>query len=226
MSGPTPPTPNEATSSGAGLHLVDDPELADPPKKKPAEEAPAPAAAAAPSPKVPAVTPARLMGGDDNVRRVLGLDRGEDDEQELPAWVRIPDGFSFPRGRRVQFVRFPAEWTDVPKRGHECPDAPGLWRQCILWSLSPGDEQLAAERALGDDNRLTAELIKQSIRAIDGQPVDQTGMPTEANVDRFWAQIGSRCRGDLKRIWSALNNSTREQRTFFLAFCVAQRVAG
>jgi hypothetical protein len=159
----------------------------------------------------------------DAVRQVLQLD--ESLELAVKPWVRVPDGMKFPRGRKVRFLRFPARWTDVPLYGHEMPDLPGLWRQCILWSLSPGDEQLAAERALGNDQRFADELIKQAIRAIDGLPIDETGMPTPQNVERFWAQLGASSRHLLKTAWSAMSTTTREQRLFFWTFCVAQSVA-
>lgn len=142
----------------------------------------------------------------------------------VPSWVRVPDGMKFPRGRKLRFIRYPSRWTDVPEYGHEMPDLPGLWRQVIMWGLSPGDEQLAAERALGNEQRFSIELVKQAVRVIDGYPVDQTGMQTPHNVDVFWAHLGAQGRSDLQRVWAAMQNSTQEQRLFFLGHCVAQGV--
>lgn len=158
----------------------------------------------------------------DAVRRVLQLD--ESLELTVKPWVRVPNGLKFPRGRKIRYLRFPSRWTDVPTYGHEMPDMPGLWRQCILWSLSPGDEQLAAERALGNEQRFSDELVKQAIRAIDGLPIDESGMPTPQNVERFWAQLGASARHLLKTSWSAMSTTTKEQRLFFWTFCVAQSV--
>lgn len=215
---------NEGFTVGGMLITTDDPATSPPPSppSPPPQPVSPPGGDAVPQSAPPPGASSQLSGNE-AVRRVLQLD--ESLELAVKPWVRVPNDLKFPRGRKVRFLRFPSRWTDVPAYGHEMPDFPGLWRQCILWSLSPGDEQLAAERALGNEQRFSDELVKQAIRAIDGLPVDQTGNPVSPqNVERFWAQLGAASRHLLKTSWSAMSTTTREQRLFFWSFCVAQSV--
>lgn len=153
-----------------------------------------------------------------------------------PPWVRMPSGIVFPRGRQVLFLRFAAKWTDTPHMGEPLPveDAEaaaiagpgGRWRQAICWPLSVGDEKLAIGRALGDNNRLSNELTKQMVRAIDGHMVDWTGAPGPGMIDVWWDQVGSRVRMRLSEIFTRLHVMSRDETASFIESCVAVRTAG
>jgi len=134
-----------------------------------------------------------------------------------PAWVEIPANFKFPRGRQVAFVRFRASWTDTPEKGE---------RQAILWALTDADEKVALSRAMGDVNRAANELAKQMVRAVDGHVADWSGEPGPANIDRWWNEIGARCRGMLVRIFTQLHVLNEEERKDFFESCIALRTAG
>lgn len=134
-----------------------------------------------------------------------------------PAWVKIPEGFKFPRGRQVAFVKFRASWTDTPSKGD---------RQCILWSLTDADEKLALVRARGDVNRAASELAKQMVRALDGCSANWDGTPGGGNIDTWWNEIGGRCRGMLVRIFTQLHVLSEEERTDFFEKCIELRTAG
>lgn len=213
---PLPPPPTGYVVGGTALYEDDEP--------------PPPQATPAPAPvEPPRADSVASMFPPNVTRHLLELDR-VDALQTLgtvPAWARVPTGMRFPRGRLVAFIRFPAAWTDKPLYGHTTPDLPGLWRECILWNPSPGDEQIAAERCvtMQTENRYMAELIKQMIRSVDGLPIDQTGRPTAQNVDLFWTQIGVKGRGLLIKHWSQMTSVTREQRMFFFGQCVGLYVA-
>jgi hypothetical protein len=56
---------------------------------------------------------------------------------DVPEWAIVPKDLRPPKGRQVIFLRIPAKLTDTPLKGE---------RQCIVWTLSDGDEKLAAER--------------------------------------------------------------------------------
>lgn len=134
-----------------------------------------------------------------------------------PPWVKIPEGFKFPRGRQIAFVRFRAEWTDTPEAGE---------RQAILWALTDADEKIALSRAMGDVNRAAGELAKQMVRAIDGYVSDWTGANGPANIDQWWNAIGGRCRGMLIRIFTQLHVLNEDERKDFFEHCIALRTAG
>lgn len=157
--------------------------------------------------------------------KLLGI--GDEHSNEPPAWAIVPPTLVMPPGRRVWYLRFPSTFTDRPDRGHELAGMPGLWRQTIVWALSPGDESIAIDRAMGDSNRLDIELVKQSIRAIDGHVVDQTGnQGAGGSIDRFWVDLGQRCRNELKLHYARISTLTKEQRILFFVSCVEQRTAG
>jgi hypothetical protein len=134
-----------------------------------------------------------------------------------PGWVKIPEGFTFPRGRQVAFLRFRGTWTDTPDKGE---------RQCILWALTDADEKMALSRAQGDVNRAANELAKQMVRALDGHVADWSGNPGVGNIDQWWNEIGGRCRGMLVRIFTQLHVLNTEERKDFFEHCIELRTAG
>lgn len=153
-----------------------------------------------------------------------------------PPWAVIPQGLTVPRGRAVFFARFPSGWTDTPQEGMagELTDddakifqlgglsQPKLWRQCIFWVLSIGDQKIALGKANGDPNRFNSELCKQMIRSIDGLLIDRSG----PQLDLWWERIGERCRSELTRMCVRIHSLTAQERSVFFACCVASRTAG
>ncbi len=140
-----------------------------------------------------------------------------DPVQKVPGWAKIPEGeFRFPKHRHITFVRLRKEWTDTPGLGD---------RVLILWSLSPGDEQFALKRAQGDHNRVTAEMVKQTIRAIDGQVADWAGT-SQASPDVLWGQIGKKCRELLLKIYLQVNTLNAKEMRDFLETCLAVVAVG
>jgi hypothetical protein len=151
-----------------------------------------------------------------------------------PYWVKLPAGFTFPRGKQVIFMRFKSEWTDTPWKGSPMLDEKTgvneidgngkevLYRQCICWPINTGDKKLALGRAQKDPNRAADEMSKQMIRAVDGLAVDWT-VARENGIEVFWNDLGERCRTILQRIFSQLHildqNATRD----FLQNCIAVR---
>lgn len=135
----------------------------------------------------------------------------------LPAWVKVPKGFRFPKGRKAVFVFFHDYLTDTPLHGN---------RQAILWPLDPEDEKQSFNRAMGDANRAPGELAKQMIRAVDGFAADWTGTPSQGSVDRFWREIGGKYRDLLVRVYAQLHVLTPEETADFFEHCIAVRSSG
>jgi hypothetical protein len=129
-----------------------------------------------------------------------------------PDWAVIPPGFNPPKGVQLYFMRFRGAWTEKPNKGE---------RQCILWSLSVGDEKNALSRARGDVLRTLDEMSKQTVRAIDGQLVDWTGTNAEANLDVWWNEIGPRCRALLQRHYTQTHNLSSKEQDDFFENCIA-----
>jgi hypothetical protein len=141
----------------------------------------------------------------------------EPTEGAAPEWAHLPKDLRWPKGRQVLFVRFRAEMTDTRWKGE---------RQAILWPISMGDKKLALGRAGGDPNRLSDELTKCMVRAIDGHVVDTTGVPGPANLDAWWDEIGEKCRSMLSRIFVQLHVVSRDEAADFFESCVAVRITG
>lgn len=143
-----------------------------------------------------------------------------------PRWVRIPKGLRFPKGRQAVFIRFKAEWTDVPWKGHALVDEKGTWRQCIAWALTDADEKMALGRAMSDANRAPGQLAKQMIRAVDGYQADWSGSPGEGSIDAWWTEIGGRCRTQLIRLYTQLHMLSEDEQKDFFETCIAVRSTG
>lgn len=145
----------------------------------------------------------------------LKLPEASDDE--IPPWAKVPKKIKFPKGRRVVFVYFHGRLTDAPAAGD---------RQAILWALDTEDERMAFNRAQGDANRAPGELAKQMVRAIDGHPVDWSGVPSPASVDKFWRELGGKYRDLMIRVYAQLHVLSREDVADFFENCVAVRSTG
>jgi hypothetical protein len=153
----------------------------------------------------------------------------EDAERGVPAWAKVPEGFAFPEGWTVWFIRFPAKMTNR-RRGPE--------RQCIVWNLSEADEKRASRAARGDGLRIIDEMTKAMIRSIDGQRIklgpsiaaaavgaagDTEGM---GNVTAFWNEIGAKCRHQLKSLYLKNHVMEAAENADFFENCVAPRTVG
>src|SRR5574343_1045585 len=99
----------------------------------------------------------------------------------IPEWVKVPAGLVIPRNKQVMYIRFRAEMTDTPSKGE---------RQCIVWSNNLGDQKLAIMRSDKDPNKMSEQMAKQMVRAVDGQLADWTGEPGVGNIDVWWDAIG------------------------------------
>lgn len=143
----------------------------------------------------------------------------EKDPDALPDWVTFPPNFRIPPGKDIVFLYFRSKWTDRPEKGD---------RWCMLWPLSDADEKLAIKRTRGESGRSLSELTKGCIRLIDGKRADWTnnGDPaTSYPAERFWDEIGARCRQQLQNIYLKTHALSREEQADFLENCVAIRKA-
>lgn len=134
-----------------------------------------------------------------------------------PPWVKIPEGFKFPKGRQVVFLRFKAEWTDTPWKGD---------RQAIAWPITANDKKMALQRAMGDANRAADELAKQMLRSLDGYKIDWTGSPTPGSIDVWWNEVGERVRTLIIKIFMQMHVLKKEEMIDFFEHCVAVRSTG
>lgn len=152
------------------------------------------------------------LGGKPKVEQT-GMRMPEAKTGGVPAWFHLPDGFTFPRGRQVHFIRFRAEWTDTPWKGE---------RQCCLWSMGVGDKKIALMRSMGDHLRAQDEMLKQTLRIVDGGVVSLA----DGSLDIWWDEIGEKCRTLLSRVFAQLHFLKPEQLDDFLAECVDTRSTG
>lgn len=149
---------------------------------------------------------------------VLRPDLPEPTEGGAPPWVKIPEGFKFPRGIQVVFVKLRADLTARPEKGD---------RQAILWALSEADEKAAYNRSMQDPNRAPGQLAKQMIRAIDGHTVDWSGSPDHpGNIDKFWNEMGGKYRSQMIRLWNRLHVLSEDEQRDFFEHCIAVRSTG
>ncbi len=148
------------------------------------------------------------------------LDRKADDPGDpdsIPEWVTFPPNFKIPPGKTLGFIRFYGRWTERPEKGD---------RVCIVWPLSDADEKLAYKRTRGETARSLAELTKQMVRAIDGEKVTWSGNPQDgAIVDRFWEDIGPRCRQMLQTYYLKTHSFSQEDQAEFFLHCLVSRTA-
>lgn len=154
-----------------------------------------------------------------------------------PHWVKLPQGFSFPRGKQILFVRFKSKWTDAPwigspmldpNTGETEKDSKGrevLYRQCVLWPINVADKKFALARAQRDANRVAEELAKQMVRIHDGKEADWSVVRADG-VEMFWNELGERCRQLLIRLFNKLHVLDSEEQRDFLQNCIEVRSTG
>lgn len=125
----------------------------------------------------------------------------------------IPQGMALPgKGRQVTTILLRAAWTDAPELGD---------RTCVLWNLNEADEKFALARTRGVAVRTIDEMAKQTIRAFDGKRVDWTRGARA--VDRFWSEIGAKCRTMLKNLYLKNHVLKVEEQADFFTNCIAVR---
>jgi hypothetical protein len=139
------------------------------------------------------------------------------DGNDVPEWAVVPKELRPPKGRQVLFLRIPAKLTDTPLKGE---------RQCIVWTLSDGDEKLAGERCEGKAGRASAEYTKQMIRAVDGQVASWMRTSGPGSLEEFWREIGGKGRNILMRVYSQLHLADDEELRDFFENCIAVRTVG
>jgi len=133
----------------------------------------------------------------------------------VPSWVKVPPGLKPPKGRQVLFLRFKAAWTDTPHKGD---------RQAICWSLSDADEKVALMRAI-TANRTAYELAKQMVRVVDGHVASWDNSQVDGDIDRWWTEIGGKCRQILIRLFAKLHTPSEEERVDFFENCIEVRTS-
>ncbi len=168
----------------------------------------------------------------DEDQAALNEKKAEDDEgpEEVPVnepvradgapeWAQFPPDMAVPEGRELGFILFRASWMDEKKKGD---------RNIILWSLTDADEKLALKRVRGEQARTLGEMAKQMIRSIDGVKADWTGKVGPGNVERFWNDIGAKCRGLVANYYLKTHALAPEERADFFMNCLVVRnvVAG
>lgn len=151
------------------------------------------------------------LGVDDDVAPLPAEKKTNvDNPSDVPDWFTMPPGFVIPPHKEIIFLRFRAAWTDRPDKGE---------RMCMLWPLSDADEKLALKRTRGEPARGLSELSKQLIRAVDGCRADWTGQPGPGSVERFWDEIGSKCRQLIQNYYAKTHTLSNEEKYDFLGNC-------
>lgn len=136
---------------------------------------------------------------------------------DVPEWALVPKDLRVPKGRQVFFVRLRASMTDAPEKGE---------RQCIIWSLSDGDEKLATDRCEGKAGRASSEYTKQMVRAVDGVVVSWMKPRGPGSIDEFWREIGTKGRNLLMRMYTKLHLADDDEVRDFFENCIAVRTSG
>ena len=146
---------------------------------------------------------------------------------DVPDWVVFPDDFRLPKGEQVAFIRFRKEWCkgSAAHKGD---------RGCIVYPITSAEEKLAAKRARGVQELVLSELTKQSIRAVMdnvGTPdavataADWSGVVPAGNIDRFFDEVGPKCRPLVINVYARLHTLTQEEGLRFFAECLCIRSA-
>jgi len=136
---------------------------------------------------------------------------------DIPPGFIVPTDLRIPKGAQVMFLTFPASMTATPLKGD---------RQCIVWSMTDGEEKIANDRCEGKSNRAPAEFTKQMIRAIDGARVDWSKTRGAGSIEEFWREVGPKCRNLLMRLYSQIHLASDEESRNFFENCVAVRTVG
>lgn len=158
----------------------------------------------------------------EEVKESIAKDAGDTELPPLPEtkdsapdWAEIPDALEIPKGRSVGFMRFKSEWTDA-KIGD---------RNIVLWNLTEGEERTAIKRARGNQDQYLSEMAKQMIRSIDGLKANWTKNGAPGDVDKFFTDIGSKCRKQIQNYYLKTHIMNQEEQADFFYNCFAIRTA-
>ena len=139
----------------------------------------------------------------------------------LPEWFKMPpNGFpgDVEPGTPVIFLRFPTWVTDKPKLGE---------RQCAVRPMTPKLERFARSKVSGESrtlgNDLAEEYAKAMICVVDGHQANLFAAGP-GSINHFWADVGPKGRELLLIQFNKLHRLSTEDRTNFLANCVALRI--
>jgi len=145
------------------------------------------------------------------------------DPEIIPAWCIFPEDpkWKIPPGKQLGVFRFRAAWTDRPDLGD---------RVCVMFSLSDTEEKLAIKRTRGDNGRTLTEMSKGIIRAMGSPDVplvmaDWTGKLGPGNVDRFWNDIGPKCRVLIQNFYLRTHSLSQEELADFFQNCMVVKSA-
>lgn len=153
------------------------------------------------------------------------------DPNAIPDWIMFPQHAKWkipPNAGDVFFLRFKAEWMPDKSKGD---------RTVIFWCLNDNEEKMAGKRTRGDDARWIGEMTKACVRAMgsitpgeDKATVpmtmsDWTGTFGPGSVDRFWNEIGPKCRSMLKNLYHRTHSLTAEETADFFLNCMTARSA-
>jgi hypothetical protein len=165
------------------------------------------------------------------------LELPEAEHGAAPHWVKLPPGFTFPRGKQVLFVKFKSKWTDAPWKGEPIKDPVTgirevdeqgrvvLYRQCVVWPINVADKKLALGRSQRDANRVGDELAKQMVRVHDGVEADWSTVRT-GGIEMFWNELGERCRRLMHMMFNKLHVLDTSEQRDFLQNCIEVRSTG
>lgn len=122
-----------------------------------------------------------------------------------------------PPGKRVYYMNFRAEWTEIPAKGNQVVAA---------WGLNLLEERAAIERAarIGSGTTPQLEMAKQMIRACNGRLIDLTESDTSGiTVDRdvVWNDIGPACRSIVVALFLRTHTLDASKQLDFFANCFA-----
>lgn len=156
--------------------------------------------------------------GDDPVATTVTADQVE--KGDIPDWVVFPnDGhFKIPQGEDLLILRFRAQWVKGGAR-HKGD------RVCIMWAISAAEEKVAIMRARGEQGLVLRELAKQAVRSVDAHTADWTGTRPGGNVDRFFDEIGPKCRPIVVTCYNKLHSMSSEDLVDFFNECFVSRNA-
>ncbi len=139
------------------------------------------------------------------------------DQEGLPDWAPpIPAGLKVPVGAQIAWMRIRAVWTAAPQKGD---------RVLTLWPLNEVEEYQAAERARGATNRLVSEFAKACIRAVDGIPVDRTGLATSNSAAVLWRDLGPKGRMLVRTYYTRAHSMSEEELRDFFSECFVNATA-
>jgi hypothetical protein len=129
---------------------------------------------------------------------------------DVPPWASLPKNVKMPnKGCSVAFMRIPAAWTSDPSKGD---------RWCMCWQLGETDERLAYQRSRGDMQRSVSELAKATIRVIDGNKADWSGVSTKpGSVSEFWSAIGPKGRQVVRNYYVRTHTVSDEEALDFFS---------